>query len=339
MKYLLLLFFCFSLLKLSAQNEVRSFLVMFYNVENLFDTIDSPDTNDKEFLPSSEKKWDSRKYYKKLENLSKVILACDSSQIPDIIGLSEVENKTVLKDLCRTLHYQKPIYQYLHEDSEDPRGIDVAFLYNPNRFSVTMWRKIPVMTPGQKDAKDRDILYVKGTAPTGDTLHVFVNHWKSRVGGADNTETRRVFAAMTLKARCDSILALNPAANLIIMGDFNDDPENKSIFQILQANNKRRNRDLFDLFNLHYDIHNFYGAGTLLYSNAWYLFDQIIISNHLLINSKGLLVRPEAGSILKHEWMLYKPEGQAMQPQPTYEGKKYIGGYSDHLPVFVKFTY
>jgi len=313
---------------------------MYYNVENLFDTIDDKTINDNEFLPSSKKKWDSDRYYKKLENLSKVILATDSSQIPDIIGLAEIENKSVLKDLCRTLHYQKPVYQNIHEDSEDPRGIDVALLYNPNRFSIITWQKVPVFLPVTDKSKARNMLYVKGISASGDTLHVFVAHWKSRIGGMEGTETQRVFAAMSLKGKCDSILAINQSANIIITGDFNDDPENKSVFQILQANNKRKNRDAFELFNLYFDLHNFYGAGTILYENNWYLFDQIIISNNLLINTKGMHVRPDAGSILKHEWMLYNPDNpKQYKPKPTYKGNEYIGGFSDHLPVFVKFYY
>lgn len=322
---------------LYAQENTRHFLAMFYNVENLFDTVDSPDTDDAEFLPSSEKQWNTEKYYRKLENLSKVIHSCDSNYVPDIIGLAEVENKAVLKDLSRTLHYKKPVYQSLHEESADPRGIDVALLYNPNRFSVISWKTIPVMSPGSGNEKSRAMLYALGKVPSGDTLHVFVCHWKSRMGGAAQTETQRVFSAMTLKSKCDSILSKQTTANILIMGDFNDDPENKSIFQILQANNKRRNREIFEYFNLHYDIHNFYAAGTLSYDNYWYLFDQMIVSNNLLINSRGIRVRPEAGSILKHEWMLYKPDEKGYIPKPTYSGKEYIGGYSDHLPVFVRF--
>ena len=340
MKYFLsLLFILIVCSGLRAQTEKKPFLAVFYNVENLFDTVDDKTVNDDEFLPSSEKKWNSEKYYKKLEMLSKVILAVDSSQIPDIIGVAEVENAQVLKDLCRTLHYEKPVYSYLHKDSHDPRGIDVALLFNPNRFSVISWRTFAVNTMSQEGEKPRDILYVEGKAPSGDTVHVFVNHWKSRIGNSDVTETKRVFAAMKLKCLSDSILTKNTAANIIIMGDFNDDPENKSLYQILQANNKRRNREVFELFNLHFDIHNFYGAGTLYYNNSWFLFDQIIVSNNLLVNTKGLYTRPDAGSILKHDWMFYKPDGKTFQPRPTFSGKEYLGGYSDHLPVFVKLIY
>jgi len=337
--FLIILFIATALNSSIAQTTNKPFLVMFYNVENLFDTINDTKVNDEEFLPASEKKWNSEKYYKKLEMVSKVILAVDSSQIPDIIGLAEVENASVLKDLCRTTHPSKPVYQVIHKDSEDSRGIDVALLFNPNRFSIITWNSIPVKSIGSETEKQRDILYVKGKAPNGDTVHVFVNHWKSRIGVSESSETKRVFSAMKLKSICDSILTKNTSANIVIMGDFNDDPENKSIFQILQANNKRKNREPFELFNLHFDIHNFYGAGSMLYQNTWYLFDQIIVSNNLLVNTKGLHTRPESGSILKYDWMFYMPDGKTHYPKPTFSGKEYLGGFSDHLPVFAKFSY
>lgn len=339
MKIFVVFFLILSTLSAMSQNNSKAFLVMFYNVENLFDTIDDKQINDNDFLPGSQKNWNTEKYYAKLANLSKVILAVDSNMIPDVIGLSEIENKAVLKDLVRTLHYKKPVYSYIHEDGGDSRGIDVALLYNPNRFTVISSKTYPMNSMGEKE-KSRDILYVQGRASSGDTVHIFVNHWKSRVGGSETTEIKRVFCAMTLKGKVDSLLQINPVANIIVMGDFNDDPENKSIFQILQANNKRKNRESFELFNLFYDVHNFFGAGTLFYDKSWYLFDQIMVSNNLLLNTKGLRVTPDAGSILNHEWMTYKI-GQRPQPipKPTYEGKEYLGGYSDHLPVFVKFFY
>jgi len=322
-----------------SQDKLSKFNVVFYNVENLFDTIDDPRTNDNAFLPTAPKEWNSKKYYEKLNNIAKVLVSIDSTHIPDIIGLCEVENENVLKDLLNTPLLKKYKYRIIHEDCSDPRGIDNALIYNSKTFKYLSHKLITVNYPSSKK-NNREIMWVKGVAASKDTLDIFINHWKSRIGNEEATETKRVFYAMALKSVVDSMLLQNPYSNIIIMGDFNDEPTNKSIYDILRANNKRKNRDNTELFNLHYDLHNFMSVGTLVYNNSWFLFDQIIVSNNLLINLKGLHTQPEAGSIFGPEWILYnasKKEGLA--PKPSYKGNNYIGGYSDHLPVFVSFFY
>lgn len=337
MKTFFLIIIVFFALQVFSQKSGNEFIVMFYNVENLFDTIDNPKKSDNNFLPSSKKQWDTKKYQNKVQSVSKVIVSVDSLKLPDVIGLCEVENKEVLVDLISSNHQIKS-YQIVHQETSDSRGIDMALLYNPNTFIYISHSLIPVKSISDKNEQNREILYVKGRGIKNDTLHIFINHWKSRVGGQEKTEIKRVFYAMALKNKIDSILIDNPMSNVIVMGDFNDDPENKSIFQILQSNNKRKNRETTELFNLFFDLHNYLGAGTLVFENQWYLFDQIMVSNHLLINSKGMYTRPDSGQILQHEWLV-KKTGKLVEPFSTYDSNEYLGGYSDHLPVFVKFYY
>ncbi len=331
-KFLLLTIFILVAFGVQAKDPPR-LTVMFYNTENLFDTVDDPATDDDAFTPAGKKEWTQERYTKKLEDLAKVITGVLPKGSPDLIGLSEVENRKVLEDLIHTGKLKKVDYGIIHEESPDRRGIDVALLYNPGRFRYLSHRRLPIRFP-RDTTKVRDILYVKGRAD-GEMLHIFVNHWKSRSGGLRATEQKRIFSAVVLRRAVDSILNFEPQAKIIILGDFNDEPTNMSIMQILMAADKRKNIGRRDLYNLMYDMHNLHDTGTYSYKSSWLMLDQIILSYPLLQDKNGWHTGYNGGHIFSEEWMLYdNPKAGRPVPNRTYGGPSYFGGISDHLPVY-----
>jgi len=313
----------------------KNLTVVFYNTENLFDTEDDSFIMDEEFTPGGNKKWDKEKYLKKTEDLSRVISSIGKKDLPGIIGLAEVENKKVLLDLIKTANLSKGNYGIVHYDSPDKRGIDVALLYSKDLFKVEFQRSIPINFP-RDTSLTRDILMVRGKTNDSDNMYVFVNHWKSRSGGISVTENKRIYSAVVLRKVVDSIFNIEPKAKIIIMGDFNDEPTNRSIHQILMANNKRKNPGTRDLFNLMYDMHNMNNLGTYHYSGSWNMLDQIIISQSLLDKKHGYFTDFDGGKIFSEEWMLYNnSKAGTWTPNKTYGGDTYFGGISDHLPVYV----
>ncbi|RLD52495.1 MAG: endonuclease, partial [Bacteroidetes bacterium] len=199
---------------------------------------------------------------------------------------------------------------------------------------------VPIDDPVDPDYLYRGILHVKGKAPDGSSLHVFVNHWKSRSGGEQETERQRMFSAISLRKQMDLLMARESGFKVIVMGDFNDEPTNRSLTNGLSALNKRRNIQMGDYYNLFYDLHNIEGKGTYNYQGNWNMLDQVIISYNLLDQERGLTTGFGSGVILKEEWMLYVSEkyGESL-PSATYGGPEYYGGPSDHLPVYVEFTW
>jgi len=319
-----------------GQAEDPDFKIMFYNVENLFDITDDPETLDEEFTPGSEKAWDAEKYEKKLEDIAAVILAVDKKDLPEIIGLCEVENRKVLEDLSAVRSLRKGNYGIIHYDSPDERGIDCALLYNKEKFSISSSNAIPVSFPFDSTETTRDILHVEGQTNDGQTLHLFVNHWSSRWEGERETRPKRLYCAVTLRKAVDAIMNREPDAGIIIMGDFNDEPTNRSVFEMLLANNKRKNAGDRELFNLMYDLHNKDGEGTYNFRGKWNMLDQIIISRSLLKKGKGLRTDYDAARILKEDFMLYYNEERRQSiPNRTYGGPEYYGGISDHFPVYI----
>lgn len=335
-KMTLLSLFITSFLILSGQKNDPVFTVAFYNVENLFDIEDHPETDDEEFTPESEKAWDMEKYEKKLDDLTSVFRAINDDELPEIIGLSEVENKKVLDDLIQTKGLRKGEYGIVHYESPDFRGIDCALLYRMQEFNVISSRAIPVSFPFDSAETTRDILYVEGATSENERLHFFVNHWSSRWGGEKETEPKRIFCAVALRKEVDAILNKEPGAKIIIMGDLNDEPTNRSVFETLLANNKRKNAGDRELFNLMYDRHNIDGEGSYNYRGKWNMLDQIIVSRAVISSPGGLHCDYESGRILKEEFMMYlNEENQQYVPNRTYGGPEYYGGISDHFPVFV----
>jgi predicted extracellular nuclease len=330
----------FTLQILYSQKNVKSFLVVSYNVENLFDTENSPESDDDEYTPTGIKEWTNDRYTKKLDDLARVILSIPGKELPALIGLAEIENRQVLEDLTEVRGLRRTGYEIVHEDGQDPRGIDCALLYRPDLFKYKSHEYIPIEDPMDPDYLYRGILHVHGTGPDGSSLHIYVNHWKSRSGGMKETERQRMYAAITLRKQTDMLLARESDFKVIAMGDFNDEPTNRSLTNGLSALNKRKNIDMGDYFNLFYDLHNMEGKGTYNYQGTWNMLDQIIVSYNLLNQEQGLTTGFESGRILKEEWMLYSSEkyGESL-PSATYGGPEYYGGPSDHLPVYVEFTW
>ena len=209
--------------------------IVFYNVENLFDTENDPVKFDDDFTPEGIKNWNSYRMYDKLKKTSKTLLSAGGWEAPALIGLCEIENRFVLEKLVAMPALEPSTYRIAHKESPDRRGIDVALLYRPDKFDLLHEEAIHMSFPFDTAIRTRDILYVKGLVNKGDTLHVFINHWPSRRGGQVASEPRRVHVASVLKARTDSLLTRNPKAAIVIMGDFNDSPENKSIHEILEG--------------------------------------------------------------------------------------------------------
>jgi len=331
---------CITMQSLYSQKNVKSFLVVSYNVENLFDTINSPQYEDDEFTPSGSKVWTYERYSKKLNDLGRVLLSIPSKELPAIIGLAEIENRAVLEDLCQVRGLRKGEYEIVHEDGQDPRGIDCALLYRPDLFKYKSHEYVPIEDPVDPAYLYRGILHVHGKGPDGSSLHIFVNHWKSRSGGVEETERQRMFSAISLRKQMDKLLARESDFKVIVMGDFNDEPTNRSMTNGLSAHNKRRNIQMGDYFNLFYDLHNISGKGSYNYRGNWNMLDQIIVSYNLLNQERGLSTGYESGMILKEEWMLYESEkyGEKL-PSATYGGPEYYGGPGDHLPIYVEFTW
>jgi len=328
---ILLLLFCFN--GIAQKNRGNQFKIVFYNTENFFDTIDDPGKNDEDFLPSSKVAWNSERYQRKIDNISRVLMAIDSINLPAVIGLAEVENIGVLNDLVTKSGLGKGKYQAVLEEGSDPRGIDVALLFRKDELKYIGHRAFP-----SASFKTRALLYVKLADAKKDTFHLFVNHWKSRSGGESETEALRIENASTLRHITDSLLARNPRANLIIMGDFNDEPTNKSLSEILGAATPKNLTSQSGLYNLMYERF-LQGEGTIYYKD-WDVFDQIIVSGNMLLKKrKGAFIEPPYSFIFKPDWILYKNKKGEMVPNRTAGSKDYFGGFSDHLPVYTVVKY
>tara|TARA_B100000508_G_scaffold141096_1_gene146829 strand:+ start:50689 stop:51801 length:1113 start_codon:yes stop_codon:yes gene_type:complete len=302
--------------------------VIFYNVENLFDTIDDPETKDEDFLPSSKKNWNSKRYENKLEKLSEVVTSVHSNN-PLFIGLAEVENRFVVHDLLKKGRLRETKYRVAHFDSPDARGIDVALAFDHERFHMTHKQAIKLSLADDPDYKTRDILYVKGVFFDSSEVHVFVNHWSSRRGGQDASEHKRVNAAEVLSGFVDSINQVEQDANILIMGDFNDYPNNRSVAEVLDAGKPSSDSKLVNLMLPYYEK----GEGTHNYKGEWGALDQIIVSRSLLDNNGLDIVNKEA-KIADNEAFLYTKKDGSKTPNRTYGGNSYFGGYSDHLAIF-----
>lgn len=318
--------------------KTKAFDVVFYNVENLFDTINHPVKNDDEFTPGSTKKWTSPRYQEKLKKLSLVLANDGKDQLPSVIGLCEVENRSVVKDLMKTDKLRKGKYKIIHFESPDFRGIDVAFAYRKKHLKILEQRPIKVEL-GDTTRTTRDILYVKGLAYKKDTVHFLVNHWPSRYGGQMESEPNRLRAAYILRVEVSRLQKLNPNAKIVIMGDFNDYPTDKSMTEIMGAFAEPQIHRPSDLCNLLGNAHD-NGMGSYSYKGQWGMLDQIIISYPLLNATTGLTATFECASVIKEDFMLYTNKKTGKQsPNRTYGGPRYYGGYSDHLPVRARLVF
>lgn len=314
----------------SVKKTLRhEYTVISYNVENLYDTADDLKIPDEEFLPTSEKKWDNEKYLKKLNDISKVITEINPQELPEIIGLVEIENQQVLVDLVNTENL-KGKYGIIHEESPDYRGIDVALIYRKDAFKEVTHEVLPVTFPDDPEFKTRDILHVTGKI-RNKIVHLFVNHWPSRIGGDKKTEPKRILAASVLKKKVDEILGSDINANIIIMGDMNDEPTNKSLKEILGA---QAPESKAKLVNLMIPDDNS-GKGTYYFNSNWNMLDNLIVSESILKSTK-IRVESGKGFIYNSDWMIFKNKNGDNTPNRTYVGNKYVGGVSDHFPVYFK---
>ncbi|PID59565.1 MAG: endonuclease [Ignavibacteriae bacterium] len=339
MKNICFFFFFLTLTYCSSSNNDNNkgnsdrLYIASWNVENLFDAIDDADKIDEWFLPSSKINWTDRKLATKLKNLAKVISLMNDGEGPDILALQEVEHKHLIEKLVREIKSDKN-YKIVHFESPDKRGIDNAIIYNSNILSLNLSEAIRV---NLKRTTTRDILYVE-LLYRNEGIHIFVNHWSSRREGLKKTEPKRIAAAKTLLKKISSIKNLSKK-NIVILGDFNDLPVNISIKKILKA--KDFNCDSiyndFKLFNL--TLKSFkQGLGTYKYKDNWNMLDQMIISNSLL-NKIGLDYYCNSFEIIKPKFIIQKNGKYKGTALPTFGGKKYLGGYSDHFPIGAKFIY
>lgn len=329
-------------LAFAQKKSKNTFTIGFYNLENLFDTEDDPEIDDSEFLPSAPNQWDEAKYQKKLQNMAKAINSIgNTNNAPDILGLCEVENKRALEDLIKQSDLKDKNYGIVHYNSPDERGIDVAMLYKKSSFTPFKESSIRINFPESKD-KTRDVLLVSGILGKKDTLHIFVAHFPSRRGGQKESEPKRMFVASQVRERIDSLQKRNPKANVIVMGDLNDEPFNKSIVEVLNAKPYSNNLKPNELFNA-MGVMKAEGKGTHAYYNSkekateWSLLDQIILSPALVDKKNNMQYAPRSATIHKPDFLLQtEPEQFRGQPLRTFAGKKYLAGYSDHLPVYIQ---
>ncbi len=313
----------------------NKFSVIFYNVENLFDVSDDTLKLDEEFLPDGTRHWTSRKYYKKINHLYKSILASGEWDPPVLVGLCEVENEKVLNRLVYTSPLSKMEYRFIHYESPDVRGIDVALLYRNDLFHPVSSKAISICFEDHPEIKTRDILYVKGVFPFNiDTLHIFVNHWPSRRGGQLESEYKRKKVASVLRKEVDSLFRVIHDPSILIMGDFNDKPENKSIKDVLNAKSLDDTIDPSAIINLAGAVNN--RPGSYKYQGVWQQLDQIMVSGVLLNENSSLHVEPGSFTVVQSSFLLMDDERYlGNKPFSTFHGYKYLGGFSDHLPLKV----
>ena len=310
---------------------------MSYNTENYLDYRKDSLQVVSTFMPDSLKRWSAKRYYTKRDNIARVITAVGGWNPPALVALCEIGNRKVLDDLTKFSALRNLKYGIAHFESPDPRGIDVALLYQPCVFKPYMEKAVRVRFADNPKRRTRDILYVGGLLNNRDTLHVFVCHFPSRLGGELASESGRMTAAKTLRFQVDSIRALNHRSNILIMGDFNDYPSNRSVRYGLGALPLDNGKQLADtaLYNLCYALHKDGNIGTYKHDGQWGMLDQIIVSGTLLSPAGSIFAKSREATVFDAPFLMEDDPGFGKRPARTYIGMKYHGGYSDHLPVFV----
>ncbi|MCL1867913.1 MAG: endonuclease [Paludibacter sp.] len=337
-KFVLILFLIFIPKAAQMQNyEREQFRIVSYNVENYFDTVNDSATMDEEFLPDGVRHWNFSRYKTKQVRIGKVLAAIGGWSPPPIVGLCEIESKKALVDLIHNSGLHAFNYQFVHYDSPDIRGVDVALLYRPKQFKITYSKPITINFPFAPEVKTRDVLMVSGKVPTGDILHIFVCHLPSRLEGELESENRRVFIAQIIRHQVDSLIYVYKNPNIIIMGDFNDYPDNKSITQALRAELPESKPQADKLYNLALPLH-LAGKGTYKHAGQWGMLDQFIVSGNLLNIENHFYTQQSDAHVFNAIFLLEKDEADiGEKPFRTYNGFIYHNGYSDHLPLYVDF--
>lgn len=311
-----------------VRNDLQT--IAFYNTENLFDIFDNKRTYDNDFLPKSIKKWTPKRYDNKLRKLSYVISNIgrrETGKHPAIIGLAEVENAKVIKDLIASKHLEPHNYGYVHYNSPDERGIDVALIYDKDVFEVLHSEPFQIELKHDNGLPDytRDVLLVTGNLD-GEKIHVIVNHWSSRREGEKETEHKRITSSNKVGDIISTLTLENPEAKIVIIGDFNDDPHNKSIKRLVEN---------YGLFNPMETLRSF-NRGSTKHNRQWNLFDQILISTNFFKTSDNLY-EYSLSNIFDEDFLKIFEGRYKGSPYRTYAGKRYQGGYSDHFPVYAIF--
>jgi len=311
------------------------FTFMFYNTENLYDTENDSLTQDDEFTPGGARRWNFGRLRDKSNRLAKVILAAGKWNAPVLIGLCEIESNKVLEVLVKQTSLNKYGFKIIHKDSPDQRGIDVALIYRPELFKPFNFKAIPVIDPLNSKFKTRDILQVSGVLNNCDTIHIFVNHWPSRYGGLMETMRYRGLAAGILKKSIHELLAKYLNARIICMGDFNDTPEDESLFKVLNAVKADDPNVQGEMINLSFKWMNSQ-VQTLKNMYSWQVFDQWIVSDYFMKNNS--CIKLLKADIFDAAFLL-EPDKKygGVKPKRTYVGFKYQDGFSDHLPILLKF--
>lgn len=328
-----LLFFVFSTLN-AQEKKYELYSVGFYNLENLFDTIHDAGKNDFEFLPDGTNKWGTLKYTNKLKNMARVLNEMGTDVLPmgmAAVGVSEIENSRVLKDLVEHEILAPRGWNFIHIEGPDRRGVDCALLYNPKLFKPTGSKLAPYTTEDNDTTyKTRGFLIVSGDMG-GDLVHIIVNHWPSRFAKSPARER----AGKLVRQLKDSIMTAMPHSKVLIMGDMNDDPDNKSMKSSLGAmREKDELKTSSDLYNPWWNILRKKGLGTLKYNGKWNLFDQIILNGNLIGGDRSTLKLYKTEIFSRN--YLFQQEGRYKgNTLRTHAGGVWLNGYSDHLPVIV----
>lgn len=314
-----------------GQGQDTTLRLMFYNVENLFDTINDPITRDDDFTPDGKQAYDSKRYLTKQEHISKVINATFGTEAPDVIGLCEVENKEVLIDL--SVRLDNGPWEIVHAHSPDGRGIDNALLFRADALKLLDRGTVRVdLGPGERPT--REILWVRLKATTTkEQFVVCVNHWPSRYGGEEQSRPKRMIASKVLTTTVVNLRDEFPKAHMIAMGDFNDYPTNESVKSL--ADCSKSGACLTNLFA------GFHGTdrGTHAYKGEWGVLDQMLVGDPAKAKKAKSVTGKDHADIVSFEWMMYKSKSDnKLYPSRTYGGPNYYGGYSDHLPVTLVYT-
>ena len=327
----------FTVASLSAQDKPYS--VVFYNLENLFDIYNDPETHDDEFTPQGVKQWNETRYQKKLYNMERVLfdIAAQQKEYPIVIGVSEIENRSVLEDLISQPKLKGANYRICHYDSPDARGVDVAFLYRPDVFKIQGSDNIKLHVEGLPNFRTRDLVVMWGTIED-EPFYFLVSHWPSRLGGKEASQFKRDACAKQIREIKDSLLRENPATKVIVMGDFNDDATDDSIVEVMGAKGKVKELESGDFFNPYNEMLRA-GLGTLAYQDEWNLFDNICVTENLVNAERGKLKilkgKKYYGNIFTRPYML-QLEGQYKNyPLRTFVSNNFQDGYSDHFPVYI----
>lgn len=334
-KILLLLCIISSELTHSQSKQITA--IGFYNLENYYDTINDPNTDDDEFTPNGANAYSPAVFIKKIENLATVISQMGTDKTPDgvaFLGVAEIENEFVLKTLCAHPLLKDRNMKVVHFEGPDTRGVDCGFLYNPSKFKVLGARSLTVpVEPG--DRPTRDVLFVSGKLD-GELVHIFVNHWPSRRGGEASTREKRKIAAAVSKKIIDSLMRIDPLTKVFNMGDLNDDPVNASIVEVLNAKGKIADVKKGGIFNPWLAFYK-KGLGSMAYQDTWSLFDQILITYGFL-DKKSTGLQYAGAEVFNKSFMVEKFGNYRGYPKRSYSNGVWNDGYSDHYPTIIYLT-